>query len=1023
MAVPVELCLLENFPSTMNQMDVLMLKCHWNLIFKTPDEPPTLLFTPSGSGRAAVLLRVHPLAAEEAAGCGADEPGSAARVRLFASRLLARHHGASSKGTVRALQPVDLQRVVVGSRGGAEQPVSGLLQFCGPGRWLLGRQGEPLLLGGDPGQELLVLECSPVTQGRITADTSLVLTDCSDCANPPALPPLCRLLRLCVSDFAQDLDGLGRGCSLLDGGRGGSLQRVDCRVEVRVVDARRWSGGLREEAVDVDNCVFMSKLLLLKLGLFDREWVRLGGPSEACKGSTAQVDVKERPASIRMVDLGPELEVHDDAAFISNTLWFNLTEGEMIPVKSCTLRMKRWNQLPGRSGGQRSDSFCRSVSPSYASELHIQPVVSPLYNHLSCTDRLLADYFSTARLVSQGDILTVAAGSLPDLLEENSEAKYRCPVRFFRVEKVCPSAGTGGGGGGGAGAHLVDTHHTSLYSGGSTSSRVPCCCPEGTCPSAVLSAVGLNKPVELISSIITPHLQHSSSLSSCTILLHGPLGSWKTTMVRAASCRLNLHLMKVECVSVCADTPAATESRLKRVFERASTLKPCILLLRNLQLLTHSRGAAEEEGRVQAALCLLLRSAPSSVVVVATVCRPHHLSAGMASAFVHQVALEGLSEEQRHAILLGLSRELHLGRDVSLERLSTLSAGLGPGDLRALLVEAGRAACRRLVHTSGFYVQEHLCGSGVTILHQDFISALETLQQAQSKAIGAPKIPRVHWDDVGGLHHVKKEILDTIQLPLQHPELLALGLNRTGVLLYGPPGTGKTLLAKAVATECSMTFLSVKGPELISMYVGQSEENIREVFHRACSAAPCVVFFDELDSLAPNRGHSGDSGGVMDRVVSQLLAELDALHCSAGVFVIGATNRPDLLDQSLLRPGRFDKLVYVGVNKDRVSQLQVLQAILRKFQLDPAVDLQELVNQCPTEMTGADLYALSSDAMTAAVKRKISLISHGLDTEDSPVLLTHQDFSSALETFKPSVSSQEMLRYQSIQQRVEASSH
>lgn len=213
-----------------------------------------------------------------------------------------------------------------------------------------------------------------------------------------------------------------------------------------------------------------------------------------------------------------------------------------------------------------------------------------------------------------------------------------------------------------------------------------------------------------------------------------------------------------------------------------------------------------------------------------------------------------------------------------------------------------------------------------------------------------------------------------------------------------------------------MTFLSVKGPELINMYVGQSEENIREVFHRARSAAPCVVFFDELDSLAPSRGRSGDSGGVMDRVVSQLLAELDALHSTVGVFVIGATNRPDLLDQSLLRPGRFDKLVYVGINEDRVSQLQVLQAVLRKFRLDPAVNLEVVLDSCPAHMTGADLYALCSDAMTAAIKRKISLIDDGVDSQDSPVVVSADDFSAALENFKPSVSEQELLRYRNIQQ-------
>ncbi|XP_078022836.1 peroxisomal ATPase PEX6 isoform X3 [Epinephelus lanceolatus] len=682
---------------------------------------------------------------------------------------------------------------------------------------------------------------------------------------------------------------------------------------------------------------------------------------------------------------------------------------------------QRWKSSPASAvpGARHSDSFCRSASPAFASKIHIQPVVSPLYNNISCCDNLLSAHFSTPRLVSQGDILTVPAENHPDLLENNSEGIHRCPVLFFRVQKVCPSAETEEEGGGGA--YLADRLHTSLYMRASTSSPVPCLCVDGGSSLwSSLSPPGLTQTVELLSSIILPHLQHSSSLSGCTILLHGPAGSGKVTSVSAASRRLNLHLLKVDCVSVCADTPAASEVKLSSVFQQADALQPCVLLLRNLQLLLTARGGAEEDGRVQVALCQLLHSAPSSVVVVATVCRPRELSAGVMAAFVHQVALESPTEEQRHSILVSLSQDLHLGRDVNLERLAKLTAGFVLGDLSALLVEAGRAACRRLIHTCGCQQEEDLCSSGVTILNQDFTSALETLQDAQSTSIGAPKIPDVRWEDVGGLQQVKKEILDTVQLPLQRPELLSLGLNRTGVLLYGPPGTGKTLLAKAVATECSMTFLSVKGPELINMYVGQSEENIREVFCRARSAAPCVVFFDELDSLAPSRGRSGDSGGVMDRVVSQLLAELDALHSSVGVFVIGATNRPDLLDQSLLRPGRFDKLVYVGINEDRASQLQVLRAILRKFQLDAAVDLQQVVERCPDHMTGADLYALCSDAMTAAIKRKISLINDGLDTEDSPVLVSVEDFSSALENFMPSVSHEELLRYRNIQQKLTA---
>lgn len=190
----------------------------------------------------------------------------------------------------------------------------------------------------------------------------------------------------------------------------------------------------------------------------------------------------------------------------------------------------------------------------------------------------------------------------------------------------------------------------------------------------------------------------------------------------------------------------------------------------------------------------------------------------------------------------------------------------------------------------------------------DFTSALDKARSFYSESIGAPKIPNVTWDDVGGLASVKSEILDTIQLPLDHPELFSDGLKkRSGVLLYGPPGTGKTLLAKAVATSCSLNFFSVKGPELLNMYIGESEANVRRVFQRARDAKPCVIFFDELDSVAPKRGNQGDSGGVMDRIVSQLLAELDGMAEGKGgadVFVIGATNRPDLLDPALLRPGR-----------------------------------------------------------------------------------------------------------------------
>ena len=234
----------------------------------------------------------------------------------------------------------------------------------------------------------------------------------------------------------------------------------------------------------------------------------------------------------------------------------------------------------------------------------------------------------------------------------------------------------------------------------------------------------------------------------------------------------------------------------------------------------------------------------------------------------------------------------------SISSLSKQTSGMVAKDMVNLFNLSVKHSLERMDKNS---VQE----PSVLLTDLDISNALMKLRSDLSETIGAPKIPAVEWDDIGGLQHVKDAMIETLELPIKHPELFASGLKkRSGILLYGPPGTGKTLVAKAVATTLSLNFLSVKGPELLNMYIGESEANVRKVFQRARDARPCVVFFDELDSLAPKRGDHGDSGGVMDRIVSQLLAELDGMSQS-DVFVIGATNRPDLLDPALLRPGRY----------------------------------------------------------------------------------------------------------------------
>lgn len=230
---------------------------------------------------------------------------------------------------------------------------------------------------------------------------------------------------------------------------------------------------------------------------------------------------------------------------------------------------------------------------------------------------------------------------------------------------------------------------------------------------------------------------------------------------------------------------------------------------------------------------------------------------------------------------------------------------------------------------------------------------------------------------------------------------------------YGPPGTGKTLLAKAVATECALNFLSVKGPELLNMYVGESERNVRAIFARAADCAPCVVFFDELDSVAHARGSSSDSAGVMDRVVSQLLAELDDLAKRGDVFVIAATNRPDLLEPALLRPGRFDRLLYVGPSGSKDDALNILRAQTRKVRLDPACDLAAVAGRIPASFTGADLYALCADATSLAIHDVIERVeSQGVSVdaipdEEARVVLTAAHLETALARLKPSVSKED----------------
>ncbi|RXW18100.1 hypothetical protein EST38_g7753 [Candolleomyces aberdarensis] len=572
------------------------------------------------------------------------------------------------------------------------------------------------------------------------------------------------------------------------------------------------------------------------------------------------------------------------------------------------------------------------------------------------------------------------------------------------------------------------------------------------------SSLSPSSPFGKLSSMVAASLAKFSQDCSLDLsfLIKGNRGIGKFTTVAWVAYKLGIHLLEVNCYDLIGETDTKTEATLRVRFDQAVNCSPCIIVLRKLSALAQSTQGNDGSGK-EPPLTNVLKECIANlqtswkmtgfpVILVGIASDPSQVPPPILSQFKHEVSIEVPDERARHEILNTLLRNASLASDVSISELATQTAALVAADLVDLVARSKVLALERVLkgrESQTSYVRL----AGFDMMACDFDNALGKAREVYSESIGAPKIPTVSWDDVGGLAHVKSDILDTIQLPLEHPELFADGLKkRSGILLYGPPGTGKTLIAKAVATSCSLNFFSVKGPELLNMYIGESEANVRRVFQKARDAKPCVIFFDELDSIAPKRGNHGDSGGVMDRIVSQLLAELDGMASSSAgsdVFVIGATNRPDLLDPALLRPGRFDRMLYLGVSDTHEAQLNILEALTRKFRLDPDLDLRKVAEQCPYNYTGADLYALCSDAMLNAMSRKAMTLETKIDElnkgprdtrhpypitpqyylselatpEEILVTVTSEDFELALRNLVPSVSQAEMDHYAQVQKR------
>jgi transitional endoplasmic reticulum ATPase len=422
-----------------------------------------------------------------------------------------------------------------------------------------------------------------------------------------------------------------------------------------------------------------------------------------------------------------------------------------------------------------------------------------------------------------------------------------------------------------------------------------------------------------------------------------------------------------------------SEQRLREIFEEAKKNAPSIIFIDEIDAIAPKREevTGEVEKRVVAQLLALMDGLESrgKVVVLAATNRPNALDPALRrpGRFDREIEIGVPDKQGRLEILQIHTRNMPLAKDVDLNRLAEMTHGFTGADLAALCKEAAMRALRRVLPQIDLEAEtipaEVLNKLEVTM--QDFLDALKDIEPSALREVYV-EVPNVKWSDIGGLEEVKQALREAVEWPLKYPELFEKANIKPpkGILLYGPPGTGKTLLAKAVATESEANFISVKGPEIFSKWVGESEKAIREIFRKARQAAPCIVYFDEIDSIAPIRGLGFGDSIVTERVITQLLTEMDGIQSLENVVVLASTNRPDILDPALLRPGRFDRLIYVPP-PDYEARLEIFKVHTRNMPLAEDIDLQHLARM--TEgYSGSDIEAVCREAGMLALRENIN---------------------------------------------------
>jgi len=494
------------------------------------------------------------------------------------------------------------------------------------------------------------------------------------------------------------------------------------------------------------------------------------------------------------------------------------------------------------------------------------------------------------------------------------------------------------------------------------------------------------------------------------VLLYGPPGTGKTLLAKAVANESGAHFIAINGPEIMSKYYGESEARLREVFKEAQENAPSIIFIDEIDAIAPRREevTGEVERRVVAQLLALMDGLQSrgQVIVIGATNRPEALDPALRrpGRFDREIAIRVPDKRGRREILQVHTRNMPLADDVDLDELASLTHGFTGADLAALCREAAMHALRRFLPKID--LEKEVIPAEVLenlkVTREDFMEALKDIQPSAIREIYV-EIPEVRWSDIGGLEDVKQKLREMVEWPIKHPEYFEqMGIDPPrGILLFGPPGTGKTLLAKAVATESQANFISVKGPEVLSKWVGESERAIREIFRKARQVAPCIIFFDEIDAIAPARGFRTGDSGVTDRIVNQLLTEMDGITLLKGVVVIGATNRPDILDPALLRPGRFDRIVYIPP-PDEKSRLEIFRVHTRKMPLADDVDLEYLA-KVTEGYTGADIAAVCKEAAMNALREA-----------GRPTKVRMEHFKKALKVVPPSLSERDIKRYEEI---------